>query len=120
MKQLAHAFLNALAAATCLSGSLSIATEPTPDEANTPLTAVSRRGSYVFASTADGLFRAPLATKKWERLKTPPEMPPNGTFAAQPDRSPLVIYVALRSRPASRPRPDSRHGLYISRDDGLT
>jgi hypothetical protein len=69
-----------------------LATEPTPDEAHMPLTAVSKRESFVFALTLDGLFRASLATNRWERVKTSPEMPLNGNFAAQPGRSPLIIY----------------------------
>jgi hypothetical protein len=97
MRRPARSIVSALTVVSCLSGSPAPATEPTPDEANTPLTAVSRREAYVFASTPDGLFRAPLETKRRERLKTPPEMPPDGTFAAQPGRSPLVIYVALSS-----------------------
>jgi RNA polymerase sigma factor (sigma-70 family) len=96
-------------------------TAPTPDEANTPLTAVSKRESYVFASTPEGLFRASLKTKQWERLKMAPGMPPNGTFAAQPGKSPVLIYVAMRSAVDSRPpRRGARYGLYLSRDDGAS
>jgi hypothetical protein len=120
MSRPAHSVVNALTVVSCLSGSLAIATELTPDEANTPLTAVSKRGPYVFASTPDGLFRAPLETKRWERLKTPPEMPPNGTFAVQPGGSPLVIYVALWSKFDHQTRRGSRYGLYLSHDNGAT
>jgi hypothetical protein len=120
MRRPARSIVYALILVSSLSGLLAVAAEPTPDEANTPLTAVSMRESYVFASTPDGLFRAPLATKRWERLKIPPEMPLNGIFALQPGRSPLVIYVAHRLRSGPRPRPGSSHGLYLSRDDGLT
>ena len=98
MKPSARSIVKALIVVSCLSGSLTLVAEPPHDEVNTPLTAVSKRESYVFALTPDGLFRASLATKRWEKLKTPPEMPPNGTFAAQPGRSPLVIYVAQRSQ----------------------
>ena len=94
--------------------------DPTPDEAHTPLTSVSKRGKYVFASTPDGLFRAPLETKKWERLKTPPGMPPGGDFAGQPGPESLVFYVSHKSQPDTKPRPGARHGLYLSRDDGST
>ena len=81
-----------------LCGSLTLAAEPTPDEAHTPLTAVTKRPSYVFASIPGGLFRASRETRRWERLKTPPEMPPNGDFARQPEgrrcfsMSPVVRY----------------------------
>lgn len=116
MKRAAHSFVIALALVSSLSGS----TGPTPDEADTPLTAVTKRASYVFASTPHGLYRASLETKRWERLKTPPEMPPDGTFAAQPGPSPLVIYVAMRSQLDRQPRPGSRYGLYLSHDHGAT
>ena len=99
-------------------GSMVVAAEPTAEEAHRPLTAVSKREAYVFASTPAGLFRAPLKTKRWERLKTPPGMPLNGTFASQPARSSLIIYVALRSRLERKPRPGLHYGLYISRDNG--
>ncbi len=95
-----------------------VAAEPTHTEAHTQLTAVTRREAYVFASTIDGLFRAPLATKRWERLKTPPEMPLNGTFAKLPEKSPLVIYIVYRDRDDKAPRGDLRYGLYLSRDNG--
>ena len=120
MRRSAPTIVGGLIVVLCLSGLLVFATAPTPDEANTPLASVSKRESYVFASTPDGLFRAPLETRRWERLKTRPEMPPNGTFAVQPGRSPLVIYVALRSRLDRRPRRGSRFGLYLSHDDGET
>jgi hypothetical protein len=113
----ANAVVRALAAATCFAGSLASAAEPKFDEANAPLKAVSKRERFVFASTSAGLFRAPIETERWERLKTPPEMPPNGTFAGLPERSPLIIYVAMRSTSGVR-RPGARYGLYLSRDDG--
>jgi hypothetical protein len=97
-----------------------VAEEPTPDESHTPLTSISRREKYVFASTPDGIFRASLESKKWDRLKTPPEMPPNGNFARQPGRAPQVFYVAMRSQFDSRARPGTRYGLYLTRDDGAT
>jgi hypothetical protein len=97
------------------------ADEPTPDQVHTPLTSVSKRESYVFASTPDGLFRATLETKRWERLKTPPEMPLNGTFAVQMVWSPLIIYVTHRSkRDDHQPRAGDRYGLYLSHNDGAT
>jgi hypothetical protein len=120
MKPSARSIVYALTVVSYLSGSLALAAEPTPDEAHTPLTSVSKRESYVFASTPAGLFRASLATKRWEKLKTPPEMPQNGTFAAQPEKSPLVIYVAVRSQADRTPRRGLRYGLYLSRDDGAT
>jgi hypothetical protein len=115
-----RSIIGALAFVMGLFGSLSMAEEPAGDEAHTPLTSVSKRETFVFASTPDGVYRAPLATKRWERLKTPPEMPPNGTFAKQPGRSPMVIYVAMKSQLDRKPRPGSRYGLYLSRDDGST
>jgi hypothetical protein len=67
------------------------------------------------------LFRAALKTKQWQRLKLPPGMPPNGKFATQPGKSPVLIYVAMRSAFDSRPpRREARYGLYLSRDDGDT
>ncbi len=120
MRRPARSIVHALTVVSCLSDGLALAAEPTPVEAHEPLTSISKRESYVFASTPDGLFRASLETKRWERLKTPPEMPPNGTFAHQPGRSPLVIYVALKSELDRQPRPGSRYGLYLSRDDGVT
>jgi hypothetical protein len=110
----------ALAVVPCLPGSLLLAAEPTHDQANTALTSVWKGKSYVFASTIDGVFRAPLDTKRWERLETPPEMPPDGTFASQPEPSTLVIYVAMRSRLRPQNRPGSRYGLYLSRDNGTS
>jgi hypothetical protein len=124
MSRPAYSIVNALTVVSSLLGSLSIADGPTPEEAHTPLTAVSKRESYVFASTPDGLFRAQLETKRWERLKTPPQMPPAGRFAKIAGRSPLLIYVAMRSeirRPEDPPPPHgARYGLYLSRDEGLT
>ncbi len=93
--------------------------EPTPIEANTMLTEVMKRKTYVFAITIDGLFRASLATKRWERIQTPPELPLNGTFAALPAQSPLVLFVARRSY-IGKPIPGQRYGLYLSRDHGTS
>ncbi len=123
MRRSVRSIVNAFSSLPYLLGVMALASEPTRDEANMPLTAVSKRESFVFASTPNGLFRASLETKRWERLKTPPQMPLNGTFAAQPGRSPVVIYVATRSTfnaNNERPRPDSRYGLYVTKDNGLT
>ncbi len=123
MRRSARSIVNSLSLVSSLLGFRALASEPTRDEATTPLTAVSKRESFVFASTPNGLFRASLETKRWERLKTPSEMPPNGNFAAQPGRSPVVIYVATRSKfnaNNERPRPGSRYGLYVTKDNGLT
>ncbi|MDR3633236.1 MAG: hypothetical protein P4L84_05320 [Isosphaeraceae bacterium] len=116
MRRTPRALMIALTVVLGLSG----ASAPTREESNRLLTAVSKRPSYVFASTPDGLFRASLETKLWERLKTPPEMPLNGTFAAEPESSRLVLYVALRSQRDKPPRAGTHHGLYLSRDDGAT
>ncbi len=118
MRRPARSLLHVLIVVVFLSGFLALA--PEADEKNTPLSAVSKRESYVFASTADGLFRAPLATKRWERLKTPPEMPLDGKFASQPGPSPLIFYVALYPKLVKKPRGDFRYGLYLSRDNGAT
>jgi hypothetical protein len=122
VRRLARPTVRNLTVASSLLGSLVLAAdEPTPDQAHTPLTSVSKRESYVFASTPDGLFRASLETKRWERLKTPPEMPLNGTFAWQMVRSPLIIYVTHRSkRDDQQPLVGDRYGLYLSHDDGAT
>ena len=45
-------------------GGSALALEAVPDEVNTPLTAVTKRPSYVFASLPSGLFRASLKTKR--------------------------------------------------------
>ncbi len=121
MRRLAPLFGCASMLAACLCGSRPPAAELPRDEARKTLTSISKREKYVFASTADSLFRAPLATKRWEKLKIPPHMPPDGKFAAQPGNSSVVIYVATKSQlPNQGPRPGSRYGLYLSRDDGLT
>jgi len=120
MKRAIHAGAIALVVMSSLFGASEPATKPTPEEVNRPLTAVLRRPPHVFASTPDGLFRASLESKRWERLKTPPDMPLDGTFAALPDDSPQVIYVAKRSQRDKPPRNGLRHGLYLSRDDGTT
>ncbi len=115
MKRSLRLIVCAFALATCVSAT---AAELTDTEAHTALTAVSKREAYVFASTIDGLFRAPLATKRWERLKTPPDMPLNGTFAKLPAKSPLVIYVVYRKSLEKPAREGLRYGLYLSRDNG--
>ncbi|WP_165075606.1 beta propeller repeat protein [Paludisphaera rhizosphaerae] len=120
MRRVARAIGNLLILAAGLLGAGCVAEGPTSAQADTPLTAVSKRQAYVYASTPDGLFRASVAAKRWERLKTPPEMPLNGTFARQPALSPLIIYVALRSRFGPEPRPGLRYGLYLSKDDGVS
>jgi hypothetical protein len=97
-----------------------LAEEPSPAEANKALTAVTRRPSYVFASTSDGIFRASLATKKWERLKTPSSMPLNGTFASVPAALPLVFYIATKATIDPKRDAAGKLGLYRSRDDGGT
>lgn len=116
----ARAIASLLILGSSLSGASAVAEEPTPVEARAWLTAVSRREAYVYASTPDGLFRASLAARRWEKLKTPPEMPLNGAFASQPRLSPLIIYIVHRSRPEPQPRPGMRYGLYLSKDDGAT
>jgi hypothetical protein len=118
MRRPAFAVMNALVMTSFLSGSPSLAAEPTPDEAHMPLTSLSRRENFVFASTPDGLFRASLKSKKWERLKTPPGMPPNGTFAGQPGKQPQLFYVTLRSQINRQPHPCERYGLYLTTDNG--
>ncbi len=124
MSRFARPIVNALAVLSCLPGPPTLAEGPTPDQAHTPLNAVAKREAYAFASIPDGLFRAPLETKRWEKLKTPPAMPLGGTFASQPGRSPLIIYVAMKSsirHNNAPPDPEGlRHGLYLSRDNGLT
>ncbi len=95
------------------------AAELTPIELNTKLTAVSKREAYVFASTPDGLFRAPIATKRWEHLNTPPEMPLNGKFASQPVTSPLILYFARGKSDKNAPKP-LNNGLYQSQNNGQT
>lgn len=99
------------------------ATDLTPDEANAQLTSVAKCERYAFATNPTGLFRAPLDTKRWERLETPPEIPLNGKFASQPGRSPLILYFARPPyrRPTDPPADRNlRFGLYLSRDDGQT
>ncbi len=118
MRRIECSIVIALTVVPCLAAAPPPPTEPTPDEANAPLTSVSKRESYVFASMYTSLFRASHETKKWERLKTPPGMPPAGRFAAQPGKSPLVVYVA--TPPADGRRPGARYGLYLSHDDGAT
>jgi hypothetical protein len=93
------------------------------DVFNLPLLSVTRRSDYAFAVAPDGLYRASLDTKKWEKLKTAPEMPLDGRFAKLPDRSPLVLYVALKSIIGSKNKPlppGLRYGIYLSRDHGAT
>ncbi len=120
MRRPARMIVNALTVVWCVSGFPIHAADPTREEANTPLTSVSKRMFYVFASTPDGLFLAPIVTRRWQRLTTPPEMPLNGMFAKQPLRSPLIFYVATHAGSDRRPRGDHRYGLYLSRDDGAT
>ena len=121
MRNSALAILVASIAASYLPGPPVITRRPTPGEASTPLVAVVKRESDVFASTSDGLFHAPLTTRHWERLNTPPEMPLGGTFAGLPALSPLVLYIANRwELPLEQRRPAYRYGLYLSSDDGTT
>jgi hypothetical protein len=123
MRSPTNSIAKALIFAYCLASSLVVAQEPMPIEGNTPLKSVSKRESFVFATTGNGLYRASLETKRWEKLKTPPDMPLDGKFASQPGRSPILLYVALRSTIRGKnepPRPGLRFGLYLSRDDGMT
>jgi hypothetical protein len=68
MGRAACSILNALMVTSCLSAFLAVAEAPTPAQSHTALKSVSRREKYVFAATADGIFRASLETKTWERL----------------------------------------------------
>ena len=56
MRRSASAIMKSLTVATCFSGFLASAAEPTPEEANEPFTAVLKRESFVLALTPDGLF----------------------------------------------------------------
>jgi hypothetical protein len=104
-----------------LTSPVALAEGPTLEQANTPLTAVTKRPEYAFASLPQGLFRASLKAKRWERLTTPPGMPTNGSFAGLPETSKLVIYIASRSTFDKEPvLAGARYGLYLSRDDGAT
>ena len=101
-------------------GAPALAAELTPEEAHTPLTSVSKRETYVFASTPDGLFPRPPRREEMGTVEAPPDMPLNGTFAKQPGKSPVVIYVAMCSKDGPPPRDGLRHGLYLTCDDGST
>ena len=75
----------------------------------------------LFAANRAGVFRATLATKRWVKLTTPPEMPPGGMFAREPEDSSQVYYISSRQLQGWRPPVGpEKFGLYLSRDDGST
>ncbi len=104
--------------------------EPTPDEADLPLiSGVLRRRADVFASNSAGLFRASLATKRWQRLTLPEQMPAGGSFAEVPEDSPEVLYWVAKPSQFRYANPtiakaatnkNHKFGIYESKDDGKT
>jgi hypothetical protein len=81
---------------------------------NPYIDSVAQAQDTVLASTNQGLYRAFTKDKIWQKLPTPPSMPPSGTLAQQGPSSPLVVYYPnpwLHKGPA---------GLFVSKDFGKT
>jgi hypothetical protein len=95
---------------------------PTDEELGLPLRSVVQREADVFASTIAGLYRAELATQRWEQLAMPAEMPPGGSFGDMPEDSEVLLYFAshLNTHEAIGRDKRYRYGLYLSKDDGQT
>lgn len=101
-----------VAASLCAGCSDSIAapdTSPFIDaEKQAPFFAVTRAGNYIVAANANGLYRARISNRKWERVEHPRKMAPRGYLATSQANSNLVFFCNYED------------GLYGSSDSGAT
>ena len=91
--------------------------EPSELEKNLHIHSLHTNNLYVFAINHEGMFRANLKSKVWEKLTLPEPISPHGWFGATPRDSHDVLYVTqdLHNYPG-----DYTHGIYLSRDAGMT
>ncbi|HEX8237896.1 MAG TPA: hypothetical protein VF600_18290 [Abditibacteriaceae bacterium] len=110
-------FIGFIGSAKCEEQSLQNA-----DVEDLPLNSVLVRDKDVFASNADGMFRASRTEKVWTQLPLPEGMRLGGTFAVQPKNSKIVLYHT-GDADAARAYEKRYHvdgQLYVSQDDGRT
>ncbi len=88
----------------------------TDAERQAALSAVARAGDYVLAANSNGIFRAQVSEKKWERVQLPRSMPTAGQFAVSPTNANSILYWS----PSYGRAVETRSGLYVSHDAGAS
>lgn len=74
---------------------------------------------YAFASTSDGIYRASLKEKQWQRLPLNDKVPLGGQFAKEPpDSVTLLYFTSTELVPSSTLAGGKSHGLYKFDSEG--